>query len=192
MSERLNLCGACWRISHPNGWWAYELLEGVPEDTDDDPPPYYRCHSCGYDHRDTDDDPGVWQGTEEELERIRLDEQPEFRRVREALATLRKEIHALYETDVLDLDTHLPMDVRDELLTLGSSTSDFTFHIYRRRQRDDLSADPKTWMYRALEIESGVGEWGVTAREALDNYFRDDVLDHRAAPPRAQEGDADG
>ena len=181
LGDLLNLCGACWRISHPNGWWAYTLIEGIPEDTDDDPL-YYRCHSCGYDHRDTDDDPGVWSGTHKELDRIRMEEQPEFRRVREALAALREEIHTLYQNGTFDLDTHLPLDVRDELLALGSSTSDFTFHIYRKRQQDDLSDDPKTWMYRAIEIESGGGAWGVTAREALDNYFRDDVLDHRAEP----------
>lgn len=177
MSEQLNLCGACWRISHPNGWWGFAIVQGVPEDTDDDPP-YYRCGCCGYDHRDADDDPGVWEGTREQLERIRLEEQPEMKRVRQALAALSAEITALYENGTLDLDTHLPMDVRNELLALGCSTSDYVLHIYRSRQKDDLSEDPATWMYRALEVESGGGAWGVTAREAIDNYFRDDLLDH--------------
>lgn len=177
----MNLCGNCWCISHPNGWWAYNVEEGVPEDTDGDPQ-FYRCHSCGFDHRDDDADPGVWDGTREELERIRLEEQPEFRGVREALAALRIEVAKLYDADVLDLETDLPMDVRDELLRLGCSLNDYVFHVFKRRQKDDLSEDPKTWMYRALEVESGGAAWGVTAREALDRYFRDDLLDHRSVP----------
>ena len=119
----------------------------------------------------------MWSGSQEELERIRLDEQPEFRRTREILADLRAEIHRLYETDVLDLGTDPPKDVRGELLRLGCSMGDYIFHIYKERQKDDLSDHPKTWMYRALEVESGGAAWGVTAREAVDNYFREDVLD---------------
>lgn len=178
--ETLNLCGACWRISHPNGWWAWDNVEGVPEDTDGDPQ-FYRCHSCGYDHRDDDADPGVWSGTRDELTIIRLREQPDFAGVRKALAALHDEITALYDNDTLDLNTDLPMDVRDELLRLGCSMKDYVFHVHKQRQKDDLSDSPGSWMYRAVEIETGVGVWGVTVREALDNYFRDDLLDHRRA-----------
>ena len=176
-ASNLNLCGNCWRISHPNGWWAFNIEEGVPEDTNDDLA-FYRCPQCGFDHRDADDDPGVWDAPKEKLERIRLEEQPDFRHVRELLAGLRDQVRKLYETDVLDFDTHLPMDVRDELIRLGCSTIDYLFHVYRQRQNDDLTDDPMSWMYRALEVESGGGAWGVTAREAVDNYFRDDVLEH--------------
>ena len=177
----MNLCGNCWRISHPNGWWAWNNVEGVPEDADGDPS-FYRCHQCGYDHRDDDADPGVWDGTREELEIIRLREQPEFTGVRKALMALHDEITALYDNDTLDLNTDLPMDVRDELLRLGCSMKDYVFHVYKKRQKDDLSDSPGSWMYRAVEIETGVGAWGVTVREALDLYFRDDLLDHRRVP----------
>lgn len=177
----LNLCGNCWCISHPNGWWAYNNVEGVPETTTDDPS-YYRCHHCGYDHRDDDADPGVWSAPRAELERIRLESQPEFSRAREALAALSAEVSALYDADVLDLETDLPDDVRDELLRLGCSLNDYVFHVYKQRQQDDLSDTRESWMWRALEVESGGGAWGVTVREALDRYFRDDLLDHRGVP----------
>lgn len=179
--EVLNLCGNCWRISHPNGWWGWNDVDGVPEDTDGDPS-YYRCPSCGFDHRDDDADPGVWDGTREELVIIRLREQEEFAGVRNALLALNDEIAALYDNGTLDTQTDLPMDVRDELLRLGCSMSDYVFHVYKQRQQDDLSDDPKSWMHRAVEIETGVGAWGVTVREALDRYFRDDLLDHRSVP----------
>lgn len=71
----------------------------------------------------------------------------------------------------------LPEDVRDELHRLACSIHDYTFWVRRRAQPSDLGSEPADQMYWASEIESGGGAWGVTPREALDRYFRNDVLD---------------
>ena len=68
----------------------------------------------------------------------------------------------------------LPHEIRAKLHVLASSINDFTLWVYERPYKDD--PDDKGWY--ALEVETGCGAYGVTAREALNNYFRDDVLDY--------------
>lgn len=82
------------------------------------------------------------------------------------------------EEEVLNLgiEEEIPEDLRYELMRLAGSVNDFIFWIRRKAQEDDLGGEPADQMYNALEIESGVDVWGVTAREAVDNYFRSDVL----------------
>src|SRR5215510_8841618 len=69
-----------------------------------------------------------------------------------------------------------PEDVRRRLLTLACSVNDYVFWVYKKPQADDMGPDPSHQMYYAEEIETGIGALGVTAREALDNYFKDDLL----------------
>ena len=68
------LCGACWSITPEDRWdgLAYADDDSLTEAFDD--PPILRCPSCSYLHRDTDDDPGVWGGSQFELTRIRTHE----------------------------------------------------------------------------------------------------------------------
>lgn len=68
----------------------------------------------------------------------------------------------------------LPDDVRDKLLSMGASMNDFVFWVRQRAQADDIGESRMFW---AQEVEAGTGAWGVTAREALDRYFRADVLE---------------
>jgi hypothetical protein len=96
-----------------------------------------------------------------------------FLLVREMLTALDLEIR----TVGLTRDEDLPEDVRYELHRLACSISDYTFWVRHRAQDDDLGDAPGDQMFYAQEIESGTGAWGVTAREALDRYFRNDVLE---------------
>lgn len=73
----------------------------------------------------------------------------------------------------------LPLEIRHKLLVHGCSLNDYVFWVRRRPQKGDLGSEPGDQMYWAEEIESASGTWGVTAREALDHYFADDVLDRR-------------
>lgn len=70
----------------------------------------------------------------------------------------------------------LPRNLRDRLHVLACSTADFTFWIERRAQPDDLSLEPKDQMWYAQEVETGIGAWGVTPREAVDAYFRSEFM----------------
>lgn len=105
-----------------------------------------------------------------------------FDYLRVKLAELEAETQRLCDEGHLDWhEKNLPDDVRSKLLTLGGSISDFVFWVRQRPQEDDIAPDAQ--MYWAEEMEAGTGAWGVTTREALDNYFRDDLLDHRRAEP---------
>jgi hypothetical protein len=65
------LCGDCWAITAEDRWdgLAYADDGSLTEAFDD--PSILRCPVCSYLHLDTDDDPGVWGGSQLELARIR-------------------------------------------------------------------------------------------------------------------------
>lgn len=98
-----------------------------------------------------------------------------FDALKSAVAAVERELDALYSSVALDGENDIPDDLRSKLLTMGSSINDLTFWVRQRAQEGDLGSR----MYWAEEMEAGTGCWGVSAREALDNYFRDDMLDHR-------------
>jgi hypothetical protein len=66
----------------------------------------------------------------------------------------------------------LPPDLRWRVMVLGSSVEDLNFWI----RRDDQ--DGGRW-YTLTEVESGYEVGGVDAREACENYFKNDVMDTR-------------
>ena len=59
----------------------------------------------------------------------------------------------------------LPSELRWRVMVLGSSVQDMNFWV----RRDP--AEPGCQWYIATEIETGTDAHGVSAREALDNYF---------------------
>lgn len=68
------LCGQCGELSKSANWLAFRwddqgenLLAAGSQDSD----PLIRCPICEYDHKDADDDPGVWMGTRLEMENER-------------------------------------------------------------------------------------------------------------------------
>lgn len=103
-----------------------------------------------------------------------MSEVDKFERVRAAVEAVGREVEAL-KLPIEEED--LPEDVRYELHRLACSFDDYTFWVRRRAQNDDLGTEPSDQMYYALEVETGIGAWGVTAREALDRYWHRDVLD---------------
>lgn len=65
-----SLCGECGCITFARDWTAWNHAEDRDElvpAPDGDEGNYYRCPACGYDHRDDDSDPGVWEGGLEEM-----------------------------------------------------------------------------------------------------------------------------
>lgn len=100
-------------------------------------------------------------------------------------AAIRKAIDSVSKAHtelLLALEEDLPEDLRYELMRLAGSVNDYIFWVHRKAQPEDVSDDWTAQMYRADEIESGHGTWGVTAREAIDNYFSgEDLLDQ---PPQ--------
>lgn len=76
-------------------------------------------------------------------------------------------------------EKQLPDAIRARLLIAGSSMDDYVFWVRRRAQDGDLSDSPESQMFWAEEMEAGTGAWGVNAREALDHYLSDDLLDRR-------------
>lgn len=104
----------------------------------------------------------------------------EFHDLRGAIEAVEYEIADLFGPGRIGQDDEIPDDLRAKLMTMAGSLRDFTFWVRRKPQEDDIG---DSQMYYAEEMEAGTGAWGVTAREALDNYFRSDVLDHPRAPP---------
>lgn len=99
-----------------------------------------------------------------------------FASLREKLDALESEITKLADEGHLDWETkQLPDDVRSKLLSMGGSMTDYVFWVRKRPQPDDLGAQ----MYWAEEMEAGTGAWGVDARQALEHYLSDDILDRR-------------
>lgn len=98
---------------------------------------------------------------------------PNLPRVRELIEQLEKEIERLVDEGVINhRDRTLPLDIRDKLLAMGSSVEDYVFWIRRRAQPSDLGNKPEDQKWYAEEMEAGTGEWGITPREALNEYFR--------------------
>jgi hypothetical protein len=104
--------------------------------------------------------------------------EPQFDAFRARLTELEAEAERLAEAGLVDWqEKNLPEDIRSKLLRLGASIGDYVLWVRERPQPDDIS--PEAQMYWAEEMEAGTGAWGVTAREALDHYFSDDLLDRR-------------
>lgn len=100
--------------------------------------------------------------------------------LRTHLGALDRAMTRLVEEELLDWqEKNLPDDIRSTLLTMGASISDYVLWVRKRPQEGDLSDRPDDQMYWAEEMEAGTGAWGVTAREALDHYLSDDLLDRR-------------
>ena len=96
--------------------------------------------------------------------------------VESALAALEAEITKMADAGHLDWEKkQLPDEVRSKLLSLGGSMTDYVFWVRKRPQPDDLDSQ----MYWAEEMEAGTGAWGVDARQALEHYLSDDILDRR-------------
>lgn len=105
---------------------------------------------------------------------------PQFAVVRKLLSELDLEVFRLVHAGHLDWrDKNLPDDIRSRLLILGASISDYVFWVRQRSQPDDIDDTPESQMYWAEEMEAGTGAWGISAREALDRYLSDDMLDRR-------------
>ena len=105
-----------------------------------------------------------------------------FAPLEEKLASFEAEVSRLVDEGHLTFahrEKQLPEAMRQKLLVLGSALHDSVFWVRRRPQKGDLGSEPGDQMFWAEEIESGTGTWGVSAREALDHYFMDDVLDRR-------------
>lgn len=60
----------------------------------------------------------------------------------------------------------LPEDLRWRVMVLGCSVEDYNFWV-----RHDPETPPDQEWYIATEIESGGDAYGVSARDALENYF---------------------
>jgi hypothetical protein len=68
MSDSFALCGNCYQISPYNEWkgfnWDDEYEHIVPSNDD---PTFSACPKCNYHHIDDDSDPGVWEGSFEQM-----------------------------------------------------------------------------------------------------------------------------
>lgn len=89
-------------------------------------------------------------------------------KLRKLIEGVTKEVSSLQEG--AEITDDLPEDIRYELMRLACSVNDYIFWV-RKMESDEGD------LWRALEIESGVHQDAITAREALDFYFRADVLD---------------
>jgi len=68
-SRHAYLCGACGEVSYADDWLAFKHNdEGdlIPNE-DGESDPIIRCPICKTDHKDADDDTGVWAGTRKEM-----------------------------------------------------------------------------------------------------------------------------
>lgn len=100
-----------------------------------------------------------------------------FKHLAELIEAVEEENERLSRDGILSWDKDIPLELRDKLLVMGSSTNDYVFWIHRKAQPDDLDDKPENQMYYALEVETGIGAWGVTPREAVDKYWHADLLD---------------
>lgn len=66
--QLFNLCGECYQISPIESWegynWDDEHEHIIPSGND---PTFWKCPSCGYAHIDDDSDPGVYEGSYEQM-----------------------------------------------------------------------------------------------------------------------------
>lgn len=63
------LCGQCGEVSYADDWLAFKHDDdgGLMPAEADDSDPIIRCPVCKTDHKDADDDSGVWAGTRKEM-----------------------------------------------------------------------------------------------------------------------------
>lgn len=68
-SRHAYLCGACGEVSYADDWLAFKHDDdcGLTPAEDGDNDPIIRCPICKTDHKDADDDTGVWAGTRKEM-----------------------------------------------------------------------------------------------------------------------------
>lgn len=68
-SRHAYLCGACGEVSYADDWLAFKHDDdgGLIPAEDGDNDPIIRCPICKTDHKDADDDTGVWAGTRKEM-----------------------------------------------------------------------------------------------------------------------------
>lgn len=72
-----SLCGECGCITFARDWTAWNVNQESNDPHDRVPAPdgdegsFYRCPACGFDHQDDDSDPGIWEGTLDEMKRER-------------------------------------------------------------------------------------------------------------------------
>lgn len=94
-------------------------------------------------------------------------------KLRDLLAQVEAEIdHLIDEGEINPRDRTLPLDIRDKLLAMGCSINDYVFWVRRRAQPSDLGDKPEDQRWYAEEMESGMGAWGISPREAVVEYFR--------------------
>lgn len=98
---------------------------------------------------------------------------PNLPRLRELLAQVEEEIDRLIdEGEINPRDRTLPLDIREKLLTMGASINDYVFWVRRHPQPTDLGNKPEDQKWFAEEMETLQNAWGISAREALLEYFR--------------------
>lgn len=95
---------------------------------------------------------------------------------REALDRVEEEYKALE----LGHDEDIPEDLRYKLMVLASSTKDYLFWLHtvdsEEISDEEIRKAGGTW-WEVLEVESGVAEYGLEEKDAVDKLFRADVLD---------------
>lgn len=85
MSLTHHLCCVCGTISLERDWtyWHHNLDEATEEETPWVPAragesdPMVRCPACKWEHRDTDDGSGYYEGTLAEMEAQRAEDEPD-------------------------------------------------------------------------------------------------------------------
>jgi hypothetical protein len=98
---------------------------------------------------------------------------PNLPRLRELVEQVEEEIDRLItEGEINHRDRTLPFDIRDKLLRMGCSIEDYVFWVARRAQPSDLGNKPEDQRWYAEEMETGMGAWGISPREAVNEYFR--------------------